>query len=220
MRYVALATDGDGTLTEHGQIEPSVAAALCQFRNAGGRVFLATGETITDLAQFPHIDLFDRIVAENGAVLFSPNLGNERVLCDDDPQPVVRALREFGANGVKHGRVVVSVRDHRRRIEEALTRHNLAWKIVHNRKDFLIVPRGIDKASGLAAALPEFAIQPERVAAVGDAENDRSMLEFCGLGVAVANAVPLLKASVGMVTSSQSGHGVIELIDAILRDEL
>jgi hydroxymethylpyrimidine pyrophosphatase-like HAD family hydrolase len=91
MRYVALATDGDGTLTEHGQIEPSVAAALCQFRNAGGRVFLATGETITDLAQFPHIDLFDRIVAENGAVLFSPNLGNERVLCDDDPQPVVRA---------------------------------------------------------------------------------------------------------------------------------
>jgi hydroxymethylpyrimidine pyrophosphatase-like HAD family hydrolase len=197
-----------------------VVSALKRYRAAGGRLFLVTGETVEDLATFPQIDLFDHIVAENGAVLFNANLGDERVLSEADPVPVIEAFREIGATEVKSGRVVVSAKEDKRRIQEALARRNLNWKVIRNRGDLLILPRGIDKASGLAALLVEFDLAAHNVAAIGDAENDRPMIEFCGLGAAVANAVPILKANARMVTRGRAGRGMIELIEAILRDDV
>ena len=49
---------------------------------------------------------------------------------------------------------------------------------------------GIDKATGLAAALAELNLSAAETVAVGDAENDAAMLTACGQGVAVANALP------------------------------
>jgi hydroxymethylpyrimidine pyrophosphatase-like HAD family hydrolase len=220
MRYTAIATDGDGTLMEHRRLEEDVARALKRFRAAGGRLFLVTGETIEDLANFPQIDLFDHVVAENGAVLFNSNLGDERVLCVSNPAPVVNALREISAREVKAGRVVVSTKEDERRIREALARRNLNWQIIRNRGDLLLLPWGVNKATGLAAILEQFDLAPDQVAAIGDAENDRAMIEYCGFGVAVSNAVPILKEHARMVTRGRAGHGMIELIDAILRDDV
>jgi hydroxymethylpyrimidine pyrophosphatase-like HAD family hydrolase len=220
MRYLAIATDGDGTLTEHGRIEADVSAALERYRDAGGRVFLVTGETSDELAVFPRLDLFDYVVAENGGVLLNYRLGDERVLSEANPRPVVDALREIGARELKWGRVVVSAKEDERRMREALARSNLHWQIIHNRRDLLLLPRNINKATGLAALLEEIQLPINQIAAVGDAENDRVLIESCGFGVAVANAVPVLKEHAQMVTRGRAGRGVIELVDAILRDEL
>jgi hydroxymethylpyrimidine pyrophosphatase-like HAD family hydrolase len=216
MRYLALATDGDGTLTEDGRISADLADAFKRYRAAGGRAILVTGETIEDLATFADIELFDRVVAENGAVLFNHQLGDERVLADESPTSVVNAWRTVAEREVKSGRVVVSTKEVERRVREILAQRNLRWQIHRNREDLLLLPRGIDKATGLAAALREFNLSPDQVAAIGDAENDCAMIDFCGLGVAVANAVPVLKECARMVTRGRAGRGVIELIDAIL----
>jgi hypothetical protein len=58
------------------------------------------------------------------------------------------------------------------------------------------------------------------VVAVGDAENDHAFLSFCECAVAVANALPALKDRADIVTRGDHGHGVIEVIDGILENEL
>jgi hydroxymethylpyrimidine pyrophosphatase-like HAD family hydrolase len=51
---------------------------------------------------------------------------------------------------------------------------------------------------------------------VGDGENDEDLFRIAGFRVAVANAVPELKACADLVTTAENGEGVIELIDALL----
>ena len=65
--YIALAIDGDGTLLRSGHMGRNTIAALKRWRKAGRKLLLATGENVKQVADFPHADLFDRIVAENGA---------------------------------------------------------------------------------------------------------------------------------------------------------
>lgn len=47
--------------------------------------------------------------------------------------------------------------------------------------------------------------------AIGDAENDHSMLEIAEVGVAVANAVPSLKQHADLVLAEPDGTGIVEL---------
>ena len=79
----------------------------------------------------------------------------------------------------------------------------------------MVLPVGIDKGTGLAAAVDRLGIRPVEVVGVGDAENDRPLLDLCGLGVAVANALPTLKVIADLTTRGDHGAGVVELIDRI-----
>src|SRR5437764_1143910 len=92
LQYTAIATDGDRTLLKDGRMENEVVAALERFRRAGGRLFLVTGETVNELDEFPHVHLFDRIICENGAVIFHPAKGEEKVLCNGPPKAFQEAL--------------------------------------------------------------------------------------------------------------------------------
>jgi hydroxymethylpyrimidine pyrophosphatase-like HAD family hydrolase len=78
----------------------------------------------------------------------------------------------------------------------------------------------VNKATGLSVVLKEMRIDPEAVVAIGDAENDHAFLSMCGLGVAVDNALPMLKERADVVTQGARGAGVIELIDRILSTDL
>jgi len=84
----------------------------------------------------------------------------------------------------------------------------------------MILPSGVNKASGLQAALQALGLSAETVIGVGDAENDHAFLEICGLPVAVANAVPALKTKAALVTQHSAGAGVTELIESVLRGDL
>jgi hydroxymethylpyrimidine pyrophosphatase-like HAD family hydrolase len=84
----------------------------------------------------------------------------------------------------------------------------------------MVLPTGVNKASGLQAALKEMRLLPQQVVAVGDAENDHAFLHLCGFGVAVANALPALKERADLVTHGDHGAGVIELIEQMLADSL
>jgi hypothetical protein len=77
MRYFALATDYDGTLTtawSAPQLE-----ALERFGDTGRKLLLVTGRELPDLMRvFPSLDLFDRVVAENGALIYCPTTREEQ----------------------------------------------------------------------------------------------------------------------------------------------
>ncbi len=79
---------------------------------------------------------------------------------------------------------------------------------------------GINKATGLAAVLKQLGRSAEETLAVGDAENDHALLESVGFGVALANAVALLKVHADWVTDGRNGEGVQELIARLIEDKL
>ena len=84
----------------------------------------------------------------------------------------------------------------------------------------MVVPSGVNKASGLTAALREISLSPRNVVAIGDAENDHALLNQCEYAVAVANAVPMLKEIADWVTMEEAGGGVAELIDELIAHDL
>lgn len=73
--------------------------------------------------------------------------------------------------------------------------------------------------TALFTVLEELGLGSEDVAGIGDAENDQDFLEACGLSVAVANALPVVKEMADIVTQHPRGAGVAELIDLLLCDD-
>jgi GTPase SAR1 family protein len=84
----------------------------------------------------------------------------------------------------------------------------------------MVLPAGITKATGLTMALRDLRLSPHNVVGIGDGENDHAFLNLCECSVAVADAVPMLKARADIVTRTGAGLGVIELIDQLLADDL
>ncbi len=83
MRYLALCTDYDGTIAHHGRVDKPTIAALEELRPSGRRLVLVTGREIADLQKvFDRLDLFELVVAENGALIYRPATREERALVD------------------------------------------------------------------------------------------------------------------------------------------
>src|SRR5688572_24315329 len=109
MRYLTLCCDYDGTIAHHGTVDAATIAALERFRAAGRRLVLVTGRELDDLQRVcPRLDLFERIVAENGALLYRPDTGEEKRLGEPPPPEFVAALRDSGVQNVSVGRVIVA----------------------------------------------------------------------------------------------------------------
>lgn len=68
--------------------------------------------------------------------------------------------------------------------------------------------QGIDKAKSLSAICKILNIKQEETIAFGDGYNDLSMIEWCGLGVAMENAVDEVKSRANYITKSNNDNGV------------
>jgi hydroxymethylpyrimidine pyrophosphatase-like HAD family hydrolase len=217
MRYLALATDGDGTLMRAGHMARQTVAALMRWRASGRKLLLVTGERPQELCDFPHLQLFDRAVAENGALLVCCDTRKETKLAPAPPQRLLSALRQAGVTPLKVGRATIETTfAHDAVIRQLLDRLQVAWAVARNRQNLMIVPQGVTKATGLQAVLQDLGISPRRVVGVGDAENDIPLIGACGLSVAVGNAVPPLKRRAQLITAGRFGKGIVELVDRLL----
>lgn len=76
-----------------------------------------------------------------------------------------------------------------------------------------LMPKGIDKAAVLKNFLPFLGITRDEVICCGDGYNDKTMIEFAGLGVAMANARDEVKAVADYVTSSNDEDGIVQVIE-------
>ena len=222
MRWRALATDFDGTIATDGVVDEPTRLALTRLRSTNVRTFLVTGRELSDFgAMEPLLSIFDMIVAENGAVLFDPSTRQSRALAPPPPKAFVAELSRRGVSPLGIGQSIVATWEpHQTTVMQVIKELGLELQVVFNKGAVMVLPSGINKASGLQAALQMFRISPSAVIAVGDAENDHAFLEVCGLPVAVANALPALKEKATLVTRYAAGAGVIELIDAALEGEL
>jgi len=222
MRYLALACDYDGTLASGGRVSEEAIAALEYLRTSGRRIVLVTGRRLDDLrGVFPQLELFDRVVAENGAVLFDPRTHEERLLCEPPPEAFVDALRAAGVEPLSVGRAIVATwSPHEGAVLEAIKRLGLELQLIFNKGAVMVLPTGVNKASGLEAVLADMGLSAHNVVAVGDAENDHAMLGRCECAVAVADAIPKLKERADLVTGKADGAGVVELVGKLADSDL
>jgi len=222
MHYLALATDYDGTIADEGVVDKPTLAALERLRSSARRLILVTGRGVTDLQRvMPRLDLFDLVVAENGALLYDPANHAEHALGDAPPGAFVERLRELGVAPLWVGRVIVATCEpNDGKVLSAIRDLGLNLQITFNKGAVMVLPVGVTKASGLRHALAQLGLSPLNCVGVGDAENDLALLDACGLPVAVANALPMVKQSAAFVTMGSRGAGVAEIIDELLATDL
>jgi HAD superfamily hydrolase (TIGR01484 family) len=222
MYISCLATDYDSTLAHDGIVDDAIAEALVAFRRSGRRLLLVTGRELPDLIRvFPQIDLFDRIVAENGALLFDPATKKESPLGPEPSPELVETLRKKGVAPLSVGRSIVATWEpNEKLVLDAIREHGLELQIVFNKGAVMVLPPGVNKASSLRAALKDLGLSAHNVASIGDAENDHAFLQASGYAVAVANALPAIKDEANLITKGARGAGVAELIEAVLKNDV
>ena len=76
-----------------------------------------------------------------------------------------------------------------------------------------LVPKGIDKAKSLTRLLAKINLTPSDLIAFGDGYNDLSMLKLAGMGVAMENAAPEVRAEADYVTLSNEEDGVAAALE-------
>ena len=222
MRYFCLICDYDGTIAHDGRCAPSTVEALKRVRASGRKLILATGRQLDELQQvFPEFAVFDRIVAENGAVLYRPGSNDSKVLAAPPPAQFVDELRRRGVQSLSVGRCIVATwHPFEAIVLEVIREQGLELQVIFNKDAVMVLPSGVNKASGLQVALNELRLSPHNSVGVGDAENDHVFLGFCECSVAVDNALPALKERADLVTAASHGAGVEELIEMLLSDDL
>ena len=220
MRYQALATDYDGTIAHDGVVDEPTVAALRAARDAGLRLLMVTGRELTDLFNtFAHTDLFDLVVAENGAVLYTPASRAIDTLAPAPPPALIERLTAGKVPlSVGHS-IVATVEPYEHQVLAAIRDLGIEWHVIFNKGAVMALPVEVTKATGLLAALAALGLEAERTIGVGDAENDQAFLRLCGLSVAVANALPTVKDIANVVTRGARGAGVTELIERLVAGE-
>jgi HAD superfamily hydrolase (TIGR01484 family) len=222
VRYHVLACDYDETIAQDGRVSNKTVKAFEAVRKSGRRLVLVTGRILDELIDvFPELDLFDRVVAENGALLYRPATREQRLLAEPPPRRFVDELTRRGPAHVSVGRVIVATRNpHETTAIEVIRELGLELQVIFNKGAVMILPSGVNKATGLKTALQELGLSRHNVVGVGDAENDHAFLSQCECSVAVENALEALKEQTDWVTAGANGDGTVELIGSLITTDL
>lgn len=221
MHFRVLAADYDGTLAHDGVVDDKTIIALERLRNSGRRIVLVTGRHLPDLCQiFPRLELFDRVVVENGGLLYRPETREQKMLCPPPNPRFIALLRERNVPFALGRTIVATWQPHDSEVLTAIRDLGLDLQVIFNKGSVMVLPSGVNKATGLQVALDELGVSYHHVVSVGDAENDLSFMRLSACSVAVANALPSLKEHADVVLDKPRGGGVTELIDDLIADDL
>jgi phosphoglycolate phosphatase (TIGR01487 family) len=179
-----------------------------QFLSSGKILFQRTLIDVNESCGFA-----DVIIAENGAVIYYPADG-AKILLGEGLEELKSAFAGVDFVAVEEV-IVATTLPYLKDVKEIIRRNDLSVDIELNRDDVMIMPKGVDKGSGIAKAAEIYGINQENLACIGDAENDLAMFGVAGVKVAVANAVDALKDEADIVCSEPYGDGVKEFVRSL-----
>jgi hydroxymethylpyrimidine pyrophosphatase-like HAD family hydrolase len=210
-----LAVDYDGTIADNGRVAPATVAALARVRESERKLLLVTGRRLPDLrAVCGDLDMmFDAVVAENGALLYFPARREVRTLGAVPEPALVEALQRRGVRFDLGSSIVATDGVFAQPTLAAIREAGVERTLVFNKGALMLLPGGITKGTGLAAALTALELSPHNLVGIGDAENDHAFLALCEAAIAVADAVPALRKRADFVTRGLASAGVIEFIE-------
>jgi HAD superfamily hydrolase (TIGR01484 family) len=222
VRYHALAADYDGVIAHNGVASKEALKAIERLRQSGRRAILITGRRLAHLQEScPDLTRFDYVVAENGAVAYDPRTREEALLAPPLPGEFIQRLREVNVEPLEVGKVILSTWvPHDTSVLQVIREMGLELHVIFNRAAVIVVPAGINKASGMEYALRKLGLSRHEVVGVGDSENDHSFLQRSECAATLANAVPSILKMAALVMKGENGLGLAELIDELIANDL
>ncbi|HWR60486.1 MAG TPA: Cof-type HAD-IIB family hydrolase [Clostridia bacterium] len=79
-----------------------------------------------------------------------------------------------------------------------------------------VMKKGVTKGNAVRILADMYGIGREEIIAIGDNENDISMIEYAGLGIAMGNAEEMLKSAADYITGDYMADGVAEAIERFI----
>jgi hydroxymethylpyrimidine pyrophosphatase-like HAD family hydrolase len=145
MYFLAVDTDYDGTIAHHGSVKAETVAALKRCKESGRRLILVTGRELPDLKRaFSEIKLFDRVVAENGALIYDPSTEEERVIAAAPPAIFVERLKQLKVQPISVGHAIVATwEQHETTVLEVIRDLGPELQIIFNKGAVMVLPPGM-----------------------------------------------------------------------------
>jgi hypothetical protein len=223
MKYKAVATDVDGTLTSkaHG-ISTGAIQAIKDLEVKGIPVILASARP------YPIINILREWVGASGAIVCENGGhvdygGESRILGDNEEcVEVYRRLKEA------HGDLVKEAWTNRYNmvdlaIQRTIPRDDVlavlskfpTLRLIDSGFYYHVLSRDVDKGKGLRVASEMMGLEASEIVAIGDSEVDLELLQEAGYGVAVGDASDELKEIADLVTEKGNGDGFCEAVERL-----
>jgi phosphoglycolate phosphatase (TIGR01487 family) len=223
MKYKAVATDVDGTLTSKVQGISTEAIQLIRGLEARGiPVILASARP------FPILNILREYVGTSGAIVCENGghvdyRGEGRMLGDNEEcMEVYRRLREAHGDRVReawtnrYNRVDLAIQRTipKDSVLEILTEFP-ALRLIDSGFFYHVLTRDVDKGKGLKVASEMMGLEISEIVAIGDSEVDIELLQEAGYGIAVGDASDELKEIADLVTEKGNGDGFCEAVEML-----
>ena len=99
-------------------------------------------------------------------------------------------------------------------VEELQEKYKDVLSIYRSEPFFIeIMPKNVDKAASLDRMLTSLGLTKDDAICCGDGFNDKSMIEYAGVGVAMENAQPAVKEVADYITKSNDEDGIVHVIE-------
>ena len=250
MRIQAVVTDFDASFTsDQGVADDARSWATVQaLRDAGVKVVLNTGRDLhyligpTGILHWSQVAMFDMIIAEDGAVAWDPRANRLQIIGEPISPYFIDALRQTAVAADPDDRIdskelwighasVGTMRDRLQLAKKVLRRKNaylkrlgvppISVEPIVNGNSVTWVKAGVNKGTGMLWALQQLGVDPARVVAIGDGDNDAAFMKLAGIAAPVANAKPELHAlSNAICVRGSAADGFREVAQRLLDGEL
>lgn len=84
------------------------------------------------------------------------------------------------------------------------------------KKNIEIMSKGVSKGASVLKLAHILNIDREEIICIGDNENDISMIEYAGVGVAMGNSIEALKDKADLITDTNLNDGVSKIIEKLI----
>jgi HAD superfamily hydrolase (TIGR01484 family) len=244
MAYEILVLDIDGTLTNsQKQISDKTYRSIMAIQERGHKVVLASGRPtpgILPLAEKLKLSEYDGYIlsfngakvisCRNGEIIFQQVLNRDYIpfLHTAAVENKVGLLSYEGDCVITDSEIdqyieinkclMTGEPDILKRVEHELKAKLMGELNIYRSEPYFIeiMPRNIDKAYSLGKLLDYLNLSKEQMISCGDGFNDISMIEYAGMGVAMANAQEVVKNKADYITLSNDEDGVAHVIEAFM----
>ena len=146
---------------------------------------------------------------------------NPRSSAQAPPEILLQELRRRHVTPLSVGSSIVStVQANEAEVSAALRKLQLDFELVTNPARCMMLPAGVNKASGMNEALRELGVSRHNLVAIGNGENDLPLFEFAEHAVAVQNADALVKQAADRITDGAYCEGFLELARDLIATDL